>query len=63
MDTLLETFVKYDNNPELLVPSDMHVGDSSNKSEIAEEIRKIYVDEGKRMQDNLGRSLGVNRNL
>nr|WCC58185.1 carboxylesterase [Pharsalia antennata] len=56
--SLLETFVKYDNNPELLIPSDMHVDGSSNKSEVAEEIRKIYVDEGKGMQDNLGKSLG-----
>ncbi|XP_018565110.1 cholinesterase 2-like [Anoplophora glabripennis] len=55
---LLEKFVKYDDYPELLIPSDMHVNDSSNESEVAAEIRKIYVDEGNEMRNNLGRSLG-----
>lgn len=59
LDSLLKTFVQYDKNPKSLIPSDMHVADSVNISEVAEEIRNIYVYEGKGMQDNLGRSLGV----
>ncbi|KAJ8939592.1 hypothetical protein NQ318_010599 [Aromia moschata] len=57
IESYYNEMASYDNDLTSLIPDDLIMSDSVNRTEVAEEIKRIYVEDGTKMQDNLGKIL------